>query len=117
MGEKYYSQMEGYEDCFIEVTDKWTVKDMRALADSEEKQYFELFQKKVDAMFLRDAEGVEFTNPRDFSAENILDFDVALAGFIGSALPLHVRKRRNLGGINVRQSSLSKDGATSPKQT
>ena len=35
------------------------------------------------------------------------NFDVAMAGFVGSILPLHVRKRRNLGGVNVRLSSTS----------
>lgn len=115
MGVKYFSEIEGYEDNFIEVTDKWTVKEMRSLADSEEAEYFELFRKKVEAMFVKDTEGVEFTNPREFSPENIINFDVAIAGFVGSILPIHVRKRRNLGGINVRQSSPSNDGITSPK--
>jgi hypothetical protein len=112
--EKYFSQIEGYEDCFVEVSDKWNVKEMRELADSEEKQYFELFKTKVVAMFLKDENGKEFTNPREFVPEDLLNFDVSIAGFIGSILPIHVRKRRNLGGMSVRPSSTSKDGPGSP---
>jgi len=114
MGEKYFSEMTGYEDNFIEVTDKWTVKEMRQLADSPEDEYLEIFRTKVDAMFLKDAEGKEFTNPRTLAKEDLEGFDVALGGFIGSILPIHVRKRRNLGGMNVRQLLPSKDGQNSP---
>ena len=115
MGEKYFSEMPGCEDQFIEVTDAWTVKEMRALADSDEKEYFVIFAKKVESMFLKDSEGKEFTNPRELTPEDLENFDVAVGGFIGSILPIHVRKRRNLGGMNVRPSSTSKDGQGSPK--
>jgi hypothetical protein len=110
MGQKYFCDIEGNEDIFIEVTDAWTVKEMRALADSEEKEYFEIFQKKVEAMHLRDVSGNVFTNPKDFNLDILENFDVAVAGFIGSILPIHVRKRRNLGGMKVRQSSPTNDG-------
>lgn len=112
--EKYFLDIEGFEDCFIEVTDKWTVKEMRTLSESEEEAYFELFKAKVVAMFLRDESGTEFTNPKEFKPKDIENFDVSIAGFIGSILPIHVRKRRNLGGLSVRPSSTSKDGQGSP---
>lgn len=115
MGEKYFSEVPGFEKFFIEVTDAWTVREMKALADSGEDEYFDIFHTKVESMYLTDVDGNEFTNPREFSRDDVENFDVSAAGFIGSILPIHVRKRRNLGGLNVRQSSLSKDGPNSPK--
>jgi hypothetical protein len=115
MSQQYFSELEGYTDCFITVTDKWTVKEMRSLADSEEKEYFEIFQKKVEGMLLRDADGVELRNPAELDGAALENFDVSLAGFVGSILPLHVRRRRNLGGMNVRPLSTSKDGEGSQK--
>jgi hypothetical protein len=115
MGEKYFSKMDGFEDCYIEVDDKWTVKEMRDLAKSEDEDYFRIFNKKVTAMLLRDSDGTEYTNPKTLTPENFENFDVALAGFVGSILPIHVRNRRNLGGLNVRPSSTSKDGPDSHK--
>lgn len=115
MGEKYFSEVPGFEKFFIEVSDAWTVKEMKALADSDEDGYFDIFHAKVESMFLADVDGKEFTNPRELSRDDVENFDVAVAGFLGSILPIHVRKRRNLGGLNVRQSSLSKDGQNSPK--
>lgn len=115
MSEKYFSELEEYKDCYITVTDKWTVKEMRELADSEEKEYFPIFARKVEGMFLRDVDGKEFRDPSQFNGADVENFDVALAGFVGSILPLHVRKRRNLGGLNVRPSSTSRDGDGSQK--
>lgn len=115
MGEKYFSEVPGFEDLFIEVTDAWTVREMKALADSEEAEYFEIFNKKVESMYLKDVDGNEFTNPKDLKAEDVENFNVTVAGFLGSILPIHVRKRRNLGGLNVRQSSPSSAGPSSPK--
>lgn len=107
MSQQYFSELEGYTDCFITVTDKWTVKEMRALADSDEASYFAIFKNKVEGLFVKDADGTEFRDPTALTAEVLENFDVAIAGFIGSILPLHVRKRRNLGGLNVRLSSTS----------
>lgn len=115
MSEQYFSELEGYTDCFITVSDKWTVKEMRELADSEEKGYFEIFSRKVEGMLLKDADGNEVRDPAKLNGEILENFDVALAGFVGSILPLHVRKRRNLGGLNVRPSSTSKGGDGSQK--
>lgn len=115
MGQQYFSELEEYKDCFITVTDKWTVKEMRSLADSNEKEYFEIFRNKVEGVFLKDSDGVEYRDPAALTEEALENFDVALAGFVGSILPLHVRKRRNLGGLNVRPSSTSSGGDGSQK--
>jgi hypothetical protein len=117
MGEKYFSDLEGFKECFIEVSDNWTVKEMRQLSESDtEEAYFEIFKSKVESMYLRDVSGVEFTNPKEFKGDDIEDFDVAMAGFIGGILPLHVRKRRNLGGLAVRPSSTGSGGVDSQKK-
>ena len=94
MSEKYYSEEEGYKDCFIEVTDAWTMKEVRAMGNAGEEEYFEIFNKKVESMFLRDSNGVEWTNPRNFKPEDVEDFDIVLAGFIGTVLPMHCRRRK-----------------------
>jgi len=117
MGEKYFSDVEGFTDCFIEVSDNWTVKEMKELSESEEDGYFSLFNRKVDTMFLRDIENKEFTNPREFTSEDLENFDVVMAGFVGSILPIHVRRRRNLGGLGVRPSSTGSDLIGSPKNS
>jgi hypothetical protein len=116
LGEKYFSEMEEYKDCFIEVSDKWTMKEVRELTDGDEKVYFDYFHKKVDTMFLRDEDGKEFTNPHDITTEDLENFNVSLVGFFGSILSLHIRRRKSLGGLNVRALSLTDVSETQAKK-
>lgn len=115
MGEKYFSGVAGFEDCFIEVSNSWTMRQVRDLTDSQEAEYFDFFHKKVESMFLRDSTGKEFTNPREIKAEDMDDFDIALIGFFGGILSLHVRKRKSLGNMNVLPSSLIAGSQTQTK--
>ncbi len=116
MGEKYFSDIEGYKDLFIEVSDAWLMKEVKEMADADEVTYFEYFNKKVDAMYLRDSEGVEFTNPKTFSVADVDNFDVSLAGFIGSILSTHIRRRKSLGGLSVRTLPVGSVGVEQTKK-
>lgn len=116
MSEKYYSELEGYTDCFIEVSDSWTMKEVRELTDGGEDEYFNFFHQKVTSMFLLDEDRKEFTNPREITKEDLDNFNVALIGFFGSILSFHVRRRKTLGGVNVRASLLGQDSTLQAKK-
>lgn len=116
MGEKYFSGLAGFEECFIEVSDSWTMREVRDLTDGGEIEYFDFFHKKVDSMFLKDSNGKEFTNPREIKVEDMDDFDVALVGFFGGILSNHVRRRKSLGNLNVLPSSLGTGSTTQAKK-
>jgi hypothetical protein len=116
MGEKYFSEMDDYKDCFIEVSDNWTMKEVRELTDGDEKVYFDFFHKKVDSMLLRDVDGVEITNPREVTDALLENCNVTLIGFFGGILSLHIRRRKSLGNLNVRASSLGVDSITQTKK-
>lgn len=102
---KYYSEIEGYEDCYVEVVDKWSMKELRKLTESDETNYFDLFREKTDSILIRDIEGNELRDINKFDEEFAENLDVAMAGFIGGVLATHVRNRRSLGGLSVRPSS------------
>jgi len=78
---KYFSEIEGYEDCFVDVVDKWTMKELKELTESDDEQYFEIFRRKVTSLLLRDADGVELRDITQFNAEFVENLDVAMAGF------------------------------------
>lgn len=112
---KYYSETEGYEDCYIDVIDKWTMKELKELTASDDDQYFEIFRRKVTALLLRDAEGNELRDITKFNKEFVEGMDVAMAGFLGNVLAMHVRQRKSLGGLSVRQSSTTSESQTAKK--
>ena len=81
------------------------MREVKALVASDGPEYFEFFKTKVVAMRLRDVNGVEYTNPKTFSEDDMLDFDMTMVGFVGSVLSIHAVKRKQLGGLSVRPSS------------
>ncbi len=116
MGTKYFCELEEYADCFVEVSDKWTMKELREMVDGDETAYFSYINSKVESMLLRDTTGKEFTNPKDFKPEDVNDFDIFVAGFVGSVLPTHVRKRKSLGGMSVRTLPVGLGGGEPTKK-
>lgn len=112
---KYFSNTEGYEDCYVDVIDSWTMKELRSLTAADDVEYFEIFRKKVTALLLRDVDGNELRDITQFNEDFLLNMDVSMAGFIGSVLILHVRQRKNLGGLNVRPLSTALESETTKK--
>lgn len=109
---KYFLEFEEYTDCFVEVTDKWTMKEVKALIDSSADEYFDIFKKKVTSLLLRDADGNELRDINNFSVEWMENVDVAVAGFVGMVLVRHVRDRKSLGGLSVRPLSTGSESKT-----
>ncbi len=113
---KYYSEIEGYEDCYVDVVDKWTMKELKELTASDEQEYFDLFRRKVSAILLRDIDGNELRDITKLNDEFVENLDVVMAGFIGTVLAMHVRQRRSLGGLSVRQSSSTSEQIATKKK-
>lgn len=113
---KYYSEIEGYEDCYVDVVDKWTMKELKELTASDEQEYFDLFRRKVSAILLRDIDGNELRDITQLNDEFVENLDVIMAGFIGTVLAMHVRQRRSLGGLSVRQSSTTSELTATKKK-
>lgn len=95
---RYHCKAEGFEKCWLEVKDSWTMKEVRDLvAANDDETYFKIFADKVTAMYLEDSCGEVFTDPKEFGNDQLEQFDVTVAGFLGNTLPLHVERRRQLG--------------------
>jgi hypothetical protein len=112
---KYFSNVEGYEDCFVDVVDKWTMKELRELTASNETDYFSLFKRKVTSILIKDIDGNELRDITKLDDSFIENIDVVMAGFLGTVLAMHVRERRSLGGLSVRQSSTISEQQTTKK--
>lgn len=109
---KYYLELEEYKDCFVEVTDKWTMKEVKELTSSTEENYFDIFKKKVESIYIRDVDGNELRDVNMLNEEFLDNVDVAVSGFLGMVLVRHVRDRRSLGGLSVRPSSTTLESKT-----
>ncbi|MCB0041213.1 MAG: hypothetical protein KDE01_07610 [Caldilineaceae bacterium] len=96
------SEIEGYEECFVEVADGWTVRELNALADPE--AWRELWLRKVVALSVDTADGEALTEPQQV-VDRYDDLDVALARFVNTSLSAAVGYMATLGGAKRRVSS------------
>lgn len=106
------SDIPGYEDCFVEVSGAWTVRELNSLLDGQE-QWRALWQRKVVSCHLRTAAGEELTSAEAVMAQ-FDDLDVALARFVNTSLSAAVDYAATLGG---RQRRVSSGGGGAPTTT
>jgi hypothetical protein len=109
---KYFLEFEDYADCFVEVEEKWTMKELKEVVASDEETYFNIFKRKVTSILIRDVNGNELRDITQFNEEFLDNVDVAVAGFLGMVLIKHIRDRRSLGGLSVRPSSTGSESKT-----
>lgn len=109
---KYYLEFDDYKDCFVEVADKWTMKEVKALTSSTEENYFDIFKKKVESIFIKDVNGKELRDVNMINDDFLDNVDIAVVGFLGTVLVRHVRDRRSLGGMSVRPLSTTSESKT-----
>lgn len=109
---RYFIDFPEYTDCFVEVAEQWTLKEVNELAASDEESYFDILRRKTLSILLRDVNGLELRDVSKLNKDFIENIDVAVAGFLGTVLVKHVRDRRSLGGSSVLPQS-----STSERQT
>ena len=96
----------GFEENWIEVSDKWkrseteVVERARAYGD-----FLPIFYQKVTACHLLVEEELTLNDPKEVTAETIERMDEVLASFVGSVLVHAAARRRALGNMSARISS------------
>ena len=104
------SEIEGYEECFVEVADGWTVRELNELYRQETWQA--LWLKKVVALRIDTANGEVLTEPQQV-IDRHEDLDVGIYRFVNDSLMAAVGYLATLGGAKRRVSS----GATGSPAT
>jgi hypothetical protein len=112
---KYFVDFPGYTDCYIDVEEQWTLKELNELVATDEDNYFDVLRKKTLGIFLRDVDGNELRDVKKLDKDFVENIDVILAGFLGTVLVRHVRDRRSLGGLSVLPQSSTLERPTVKK--
>lgn len=102
---------EGFERCWVEVTERWTQREtveMMAVADDA---FYAMLSRKLIACHIETTTG-SIDRPEDITADNLLDADVEVIGWLGVVMPLAVARRRTLGNASARLSLSGKDKPT-----
>ena len=112
---KFYCDIEGLEENWVEVDERWTREETRRLNSAGEEETLALFHSKVKKCSLTSEDGVTVTDPKAVTADFLDTVRVELIGFIGAVLPRAVRQLQALGNAAVRLSSDSNGRQTAPK--
>lgn len=94
------SEIPGYEACFVEVADGWTVRELNALYESRDA-WLEMWRRKVVSVRIDTADGEVLTDPAQV-IERFDDCDVAVARFVNTSLAAAVDYMATLGGTRRR---------------
>lgn len=99
---------EGFEGNWIEVSDKWTRREVESvLSTSVDADYIALLRAKTVGVHLELATGDVIDAPDKLTYDALLDADELLLGWLGYVLPTAIAQRRLLGNASLRLSSNS----------
>jgi hypothetical protein len=102
-----------FEDCWLEVSERWTRAERTQLATANADQWIALFGTKVLACNLRTEDGQVMTQPAAVTWDSIDLMDMRLAGFVGASLSTACSELLNLGKVS-RRVSFNGAGAAKP---
>lgn len=97
---------EGFEACFVEVSERWTRGDIQALFEPGAEA--SLVRRRVTSCYLECVDGPAITDAANIYGDDgnlNPDLDVRLIHFVSAALILAVDRIASLGKANARLSS------------
>lgn len=102
-----------FEDCWLEISEKWTRAERSQLAAANADQWIALFQAKTLACNLRTETGEYLNTPAAVTWDSIDQMDMRLAGFVGASLTTACSELMNLGKVS-RRVSFNGQGTAKP---
>lgn len=99
-------KVEGLEQNWVEVPDKWTRADWQRILDATVEDALALVRERATACHIERGDGTAITDPAQVTAEALEapDMDLAVYGFVVSVPGAAVRTRRSLGNLSARLS-------------
>lgn len=89
--------IEGFEHCFVELSDRWTRKEMRAFRSAGTEEAMALLKRKITGVYLECADGQHITAPDQMTDERLDEVDSQVYLWIPGALMVGLRELENLG--------------------
>ena len=96
--------VDGFEETWVEVSDRWTRSEFKALIDAEGDEWLGTFHDKVTACHIQSSEN-PITDPQAVTEDALDDVDMQVLGFLGTVLLEAVTHLRSLGFMSGRVSS------------
>lgn len=106
----------GFEHCFVELSDRWTRKEMRTFRSAGTEEAMTLLKRKIVGVYLECADGQHITAPDQMTDERLDEVDSQVYLWIPGALMVGLAELENLGfRTGLRQFATT--GETSTQKT
>jgi len=93
------------EDNWVDVSEKWTRAEFRALTKAEGAEFWRIWNEKVSGCHLETAPKAWCDNPAAIDEDSLDDMDLRLLGFVGAVMVNAGVHLRSLGNARARLSS------------
>lgn len=89
--------IEGFEHCFVELSDRWTRKELRDFYTTRVEDAAGLIQKKIVAIRIDCADGEHITSAEQLTEARLEQVDVQVYNWLPGAIMMGLRELENLG--------------------
>ena len=105
--------IEGFEQCYIELSDRWTRRELRDFFTTRVDDAAGLIQKKITAIYIECADGQPITTADQLTEERLEQVDVQVYNWLPGAIMTGLRELENLGfRKGLGRSSTTGDSST-----
>ena len=101
---KYQCDIPGFEDCFVELSERWTRGQLTKFFTVNGDEYLDLIRSKITAIHLTTEDGVIDT-PEALTMEATDQVDIWLWKWFGTAIAVGVDELYSMGEAHARRWS------------
>lgn len=106
----------GFEHCYLELSDRWTRKEMREFRTERISDQMKLFMSKIVGVHLDCADGNHITAPDQMTDERLDEVDSQVYLWMPGAIMVGLREIENLGfRTGLRQFATTGETSTQTK--
>lgn len=101
---KYTCDIPGFEDCWFEISERWTRGELKSFFAETGDAYLDLIRRKIVAIHMP-TEGDPITEPAHLVNENIDRVDIWVWKWFGTAIAVGVDELYSMGEAHARRWS------------
>lgn len=94
---RYDCDIPGFEDAFVEMSDRWTRGELRKFWEAKGEKYLAMIGDKIVAIFLPLATGEAIDEPAGLVEEALDDIDIVLWQWFSNVPMAHISTLNTLG--------------------
>lgn len=94
---RYDCDIPGFDDAFVEMSDRWTRGELRRFWEAKGAEYLTMVGDKITSLYLPTATGEAIDDPEKLTEDNLDDIDIILWQWFSNVPIAHIGTLNSLG--------------------